>query len=164
MHCGQHIDADDDLSGQIAECPGCHHSITIPVLPLTRTSRIKRIAPPPTPAHLKHNLSAPNWARVRINFLKACCFAFCLGLFHSWFRPKTALEMYMPSSQLGIFGFVMEALGWLLGAVVISLAISLFVALVLIAFKKPFTETWMKYFPIGIAGIAALAYLMLFLQ
>jgi hypothetical protein len=72
--------------------------------------------------------------------------------------------MYMPSSQLGIFGFVMEALGWLLGAVVISLAISLFVALVLIAFKKPFTETWMKYFPIGIAGIAALAYLMLFLQ
>ncbi|MEQ1748835.1 MAG: hypothetical protein ABL974_05400 [Prosthecobacter sp.] len=168
MHCGQHIDADNDLIGQSAECPTCRHIITIPSDRLQRTSRIQRISsasppPPPPPLHSR-NQSVVDWDRFRINCLKAASFAVCLGVFHAWFRPKTSLEMYMPSSQLGVLGFVLEAVGWLLGAVIFSFVVSLIAALVLSAFKRPFVSTLTDAFPIGIAGIAALAYLSLFLK
>jgi hypothetical protein len=166
MHCGQHIDADNDLIGQSAECPTCRKIITIPSNQLQLTSRIQRISsasPPPPPPHSR-NQSVVDWNRFRINCLKAAGFAFCLGVFHAWFRPKTSLEMYMPSSQLGVLGFVLEAVGWLLGAVIFSLVVSPIAALVLSAFKRPFLSTLTDAFPIGIAGIAALAYLSLFLK
>jgi hypothetical protein len=50
-HCGQHLEADDELCGQRDNCPSCNGEIIIPAKaaprPVAKVARVTASAPPP---------------------------------------------------------------------------------------------------------------------
>ena len=150
-HCGQHIDAPDELAGSHAACPTCGGEIDVPAL-----GEQKQVAPevPHQPAKLRRGTKSTAFWSARS--LKATLGAGGLCLLGTVIRPSTALER-MGISDRGFATILGETLGGVIGAGLIALVIALVIAGIMSAFKKRFTESLSRGYSIGVLVVSGLA-------
>lgn len=159
-HCGQHIDAPDELAGTNAICPSCEGRIEVPLLPLTDNS-IKEISSQKPP--LKYKTSVREKKHIKSSIWESQPMKYSLGalvicLVAVLARPASALEQMGFSQKNGpkIMG---ETLGRFLSTSIIALIISLAIAGILVAYKKRFKDSLSKCYSITIIVVAFLSLL-----
>ena len=151
-HCGQHIDAPDELAGSHLACPTCGGEIDVPALE-ELTPFIHKAPPQPTPPPIQTKKKTAFWSA---RSLKATLGAGGLCLLGTLIRPSTAMER-MGFSDRGFATILGETLGAVFAAGLIALVIALVIAGIMSAFKKRFAESLSRSYSIGVLVVAGLA-------
>lgn len=153
-HCGQHIDADDSLAGASVACPSCSGTIIVPdgtaAVPAPTTSK--------NPADTTHSQKTESRLVSVLGSrpTKASGIAFLVGFADVLTRPKSPLEQ-LGIHHRGIVSSLAESLGFLIGASLIALVISLLIAGVMSAFKRPFAASLARVYAVTVVVCALLS-------
>lgn len=151
-HCGQHIDAPNELAGTQAACPTCGGEINIPKLAVLPNSVEKSIKPSTTHAN-KTNKASKFWSA---RSLKATGAAAVLLLIWNLVKAETPLER-LGLSDRNFVSALAESLGGTFAVGLMALVIALIIAGIMSAFKKRFTKSLSIVYSISILLLTGLA-------
>jgi len=149
-HCGQHIDADQSFAGSAVACPTCSGAIVVPGQPVaiypqgSKPSRTTRKNSPDQ----SHAGNEPTTVYRSIAW-KATGIAWLIGIVNT---------MLLPQKSVSILELISRGLGYAIGAGILAMIVSVIVAGVLCALKKPFGEWVFRCYAVGVVLIALLGF------
>jgi hypothetical protein len=145
-HCGQHIDADQSFSGTTVACPTCGGDTVVPGQQVAIYQQVEKTTRTPRKSSSNQaNAGNEPTASHRSRALKATGIAWIIGIVNT---------LLLPQKSLGIVELISRGLGYALGAGLFAMIVSVIVAGVLCAFRKPFGEWLFRCYAAGVVLIA----------